>query len=207
MSPEKVLWLWKSHRPRLGQERNFFYVDFSSLSAKRKTRKVDYQSELISGNPFSEPMKDKRGADSQCLWGSAQELQFLRSVHRLIPKCTCTGEYEWRDVWLWRTVARVWIRYTRFSIPGRGCCIGTGGSVLPACWASCRTGMLHSGHTFLTSNHLMRHLRKEKQRVHVRARQRWMKGNRNCKVDSRISFKVTTLASTWGQTPPVSASA
>lgn len=48
--------------------------------------------------------------------------------------------------------------YTRFSMPGRGCCIGTGGSVLLACWASCNTGMLHSGHTFLTSNHLMRHL-------------------------------------------------
>lgn len=51
----------------------------------------------------------------------------------------------------------VWVCYTRFSMPGSGCCIGTGASALPACWASCRTGMLHSGHTFLTSNHLMRH--------------------------------------------------
>lgn len=50
------------------------------------------------------------------------------------------------------------IRYTTFSIPGRGCCMGPGASMLPACWASCKTGMLHSGHTFLTSSHLMRHL-------------------------------------------------
>lgn len=55
-----------------------------------------------------------------------------------------------------------WVRYTRFSIPGRGCSIGTVASMLPACWASCKTGMLHSGHTFLTSNHLMRHLEKRK---------------------------------------------
>lgn len=54
---------------------------------------------------------------------------------------------------------RLMRRYTRFSIPGRGCWMGAGGSVLLACWASCKTGMLHSGHTFLTSSHLMRHLR------------------------------------------------
>lgn len=53
---------------------------------------------------------------------------------------------------------RLMRRYTRFSIPGRGCWMGAGGSVLLACWASCKTGMLHSGHTFLTSSHLMRHL-------------------------------------------------
>lgn len=49
--------------------------------------------------------------------------------------------------------------YTRFSTPGRGCCVRTVVSEVPCCWASCKTGMLHSGHTFLTSNHLMRHLR------------------------------------------------
>lgn len=55
-----------------------------------------------------------------------------------------------------------WVCYTRFSIPGRGCSIGTVASMLPACWASCKTGMLHNGHTFLTSNHLMRHLEERK---------------------------------------------
>lgn len=71
------------------------------------------------------------------------------------------------SVWLWLWVCVIcsvlvlfffYVCYTRFSMPGRGCCVGSVASVLLACWASCRTGMLHSGHTFLTSNHLMRHL-------------------------------------------------
>lgn len=53
---------------------------------------------------------------------------------------------------------RVFVCYTTFSMPGSGCCMGPLVSMLPACWASCKTGMLHSGHTFLTSSHLMRHL-------------------------------------------------
>lgn len=71
--------------------------------------------------------------------------------------------------------------YTTFSIPGRGCCVGPAVSALPACWASCKTGMLHSGHTFLTSSHLMRHLgprqegRKEGRRKTVRAENRQTK--------------------------------
>jgi len=81
-------------------------------------------------------------------------------------------------------VRRVGGCYTRFSMPGRGCCIGTGASMLPACWASCRTGMLHSGHTFLTSNHLMRHLEESKGREHmVKAKtQRNVKGYRKLKL-------------------------
>lgn len=63
-------------------------------------------------------------------------------------------EGEWRGPWRRGSTGC----YTTFSMPGRGCCIGTGGSGPPACWASCKTGMLHRGHTFLTSNHLMRHL-------------------------------------------------
>lgn len=52
----------------------------------------------------------------------------------------------------------IFVCYTTFSIPGSGCWMGPVVSMLPACWASCKTGMLHSGHTFLTSSHLMRHL-------------------------------------------------
>lgn len=46
--------------------------------------------------------------------------------------------------------------YTMFSAPGRGPCGGPR-SCLLCNWASCRTGMLHSGHTFRTSSHLIRH--------------------------------------------------
>lgn len=50
--------------------------------------------------------------------------------------------------------------YTMFSAPGRGPCGGPR-SCLLCNWASCRTGMLHSGHTFRTSSHLIRHLQNE----------------------------------------------
>lgn len=48
--------------------------------------------------------------------------------------------------------------YTMFWEPGRGPCGGPG-SGFPCSCASCSTGMLHRGHTFRTSSHLMRHLR------------------------------------------------
>lgn len=94
-------------------------------------------------------------------------------------------EHEWWDVCLC-VCSVLWERrslYTRFSMPGRGCCIGTAASVLPACWASCKTGMLHSGHTFLTSNHLMRHLGERRGiRDRVKAKKAEInKGNRTCK--------------------------
>lgn len=54
-----------------------------------------------------------------------------------------------------------WGNYTMFSAPGRGPCGGPR-SCLLCSWASCRTGMLHSGHTFRTSSHLIRHLEDEK---------------------------------------------
>ena len=50
--------------------------------------------------------------------------------------------------------------YTTFSAPGRGPCGGPR-SCLLCNWASCRTGMLHSGHTLRTSSHLIRHLQNE----------------------------------------------
>lgn len=53
-----------------------------------------------------------------------------------------------------------WGSYTMFSAPGRGPCGGPR-SCLLCSWASCRTGMLHSGHTFRTSSHLIRHLQSE----------------------------------------------
>lgn len=52
------------------------------------------------------------------------------------------------------------VSYTMFSAPGRGPCGGPR-SCLLCSWASCRTGMLHSGHTFRTSSHLIRHLQSE----------------------------------------------
>lgn len=52
------------------------------------------------------------------------------------------------------------VNYTMFSAPGRGPCGGPR-SCLLCNWASCRTGMLHSGHTFRTSSHLIRHLQNE----------------------------------------------
>lgn len=52
------------------------------------------------------------------------------------------------------------VSYTMFSAPGRGPCGGPR-SCLLCNWASCRTGMLHSGHTFRTSSHLIRHLQNE----------------------------------------------
>lgn len=48
------------------------------------------------------------------------------------------------------------VSYTMFSAPGRGPWGGPR-SCLLCNWASCRTGMLHSGHTFRTSSHLIRH--------------------------------------------------
>lgn len=48
--------------------------------------------------------------------------------------------------------------YTMFAAPGRGSWGGPGRSCLLWSWASWRTGMLQSGQTFRTSNHLMRHL-------------------------------------------------
>lgn len=48
--------------------------------------------------------------------------------------------------------------YTMFCEPGSGTCGGPG-SGFPCSCASCSTGMLHRGHTFRTSSHLMRHLR------------------------------------------------
>lgn len=52
------------------------------------------------------------------------------------------------------------VSYTMFSAPGRGPCRGPR-SCLLCNWASCRTGMLHSGHTLRTSSHLIRHLQNE----------------------------------------------
>lgn len=48
------------------------------------------------------------------------------------------------------------VSYTMFSAPGRGPCGGPW-SCLLCNWASCSTGMLHKGHTFRTSSHLIRH--------------------------------------------------
>lgn len=139
MPPEKkVLWLWKSYWPHLGQNENFFIITSSSLSAKCEAWKNGFRLNVIAKNPFCEPM---------WRW---ERYGFLVCG---CLKYTCTGRWV-AGPWRWRSP----VCYTTFSIPGRGCCIGTGGSGLPACWASCKTGMLQSGHTFLTSNHLMRHL-------------------------------------------------
>lgn len=50
-----------------------------------------------------------------------------------------------------------------FSAPGRGPWGGPWSCLLWSC-ASWSTGMLQSGHTFRTSNHLMRHLGRKKER-------------------------------------------
>lgn len=57
--------------------------------------------------------------------------------------------------------------YTMFCEPGSGTCGGPG-SGFPCSCASCSTGMLHRGHTFRTSSHLMRHLRTPGTRGDVR---------------------------------------
>lgn len=65
-----------------------------------------------------------------------------------------------RSSWLYADVASQQsdptASYTMFSAPGRGPCGGPR-SCLLCNWANCRTGMLHRGHTFRTSSHLIRH--------------------------------------------------
>lgn len=163
-----------------------FFSSWSLAGAPRKSALVMKKLWTISGprtkTSFSWTIlhclwKEKHGKSwwsvktdirKSILWTDAriQEVQIhsfcqhlcSNSIFCMVCPQTQTKEYlySWEDAW---PEERVWAGYTTFSIPGRGCCIGTDGSVLPACWASCKTGMLHSGHTFLTSNHFMRHLK------------------------------------------------
>lgn len=48
--PRKVLWLWQSYWPHHGREGNFFYINSSSLSAKRKT----WKQLILSQNWYQE---------------------------------------------------------------------------------------------------------------------------------------------------------
>lgn len=91
------------------------------------------------------------------------------------------------------------VSYTMFSAPGRGPCGGPR-SCLLCSWASCRTGMLHSGHTFRTSSHLIRHfLWKACLHGQIPNSSRGLKSSRHtaqssCKFSSfTFSFNITCL--------------
>lgn len=91
------------------------------------------------------------------------------------------------------------VSYTMFSAPGRGPCRGPR-SCLLCNWASCRTGMLHSGHTLRTSSHLIRHfLWKACLHGQIPNSSRGLKSSRHtaqssCKFSSfTFSFNITCL--------------
>lgn len=123
----------------------------SSSSMLRET--VHYRLELMWRKSSCEWMQ-RREVRMTMMTAAEALFCFLLSVlsHPAVQVC------QWRDVYGRVFCVPCQFCYTRFSTPGKGCGTGAGGSVLPACWASWRTGMLHSGHTFLTSSHLMRHL-------------------------------------------------